>query len=477
MNGPNRVPWSFAALAGFATLAHGCLLLGWPVPPWLLLVAMLGAALWARPRLPEFGWPVWLVVGGGTAAVAYGCLATTDRVWDGFATWTASARWLAVDGSLEHAWFRDPDAARVGRGYPLLQPLVLAQTMQWFGERGGRLWFVALWCLLPGLLAGALTQRGVAARWRNLAVAGVALVPLFLEGGPAGADSGYADLLVAVVLLGAAAAVVGNAPGYALAAGLLLPLTKAEGTVLLLLMTAVAAATPRPKAAVGLALGGAIGLLLWAPLQVELARQPFGLGTLLRPLAPLLVGLGLLALQRLGRTTVAALAVVTVLALVGAGAFDATHLGSTVRDLQHLALHWAALPDILARTAFELVSLREVALSFVVLLAAAAVCWRQRRELGGAGPLLVAFGLGVLAVIVFVLSKPPATTDSFLRQGVGRYLAHWLGVAWLCTALLLQRLAEPAAPGSRSSGAEPGAQTPVPSAVAPGRTEVLDVQG
>lgn len=470
MNDPARVPWSMATLAGFAGLAHAALLLGWPIPPWLLLAAMAAAALWVRPRLPQFGWPVWLVVGAGAAAVAYGCLSTTDRVWDGFATWTASARWLGVDGTLDHPWFRDPDAARVGRGYPLLQPLLLAQTMQWFGERGGRVLFVALWCLLPALLAGALAQCRVAARWRNLAVAGVALVPLFLEGGPAGADSGYADLLVAVVLLGAAAAVVGNAPGYALAAGLLLPLTKAEGTVLLLLMTAVAAATPRPKAAIGLALGGAIGLLLWAPLQVGLARQPFGLSTLLRPLAPLLVGLGLLALQRLGRTTVAVLAVVTVLALVGAGAFDATHLGSTVRDVQQLALHWAALPEILARTGFELISLREVSLSFVVLLAAAAVCWRRRRELGGAGPLLVAFGLGVLAVIVFVLSKPPATTDSFLRQGVGRYLAHWLGVAWLCTGLLLQRLGEPPPPDQQASLVEPPAAVPMPMAVAAGRT-------
>ena len=29
-----------------------------------------------------------------------------------------------------------------------------------------------------------------------------------------------------------------------------------------------------------------------------------------------------------------------------------------------------------------------------------------------------------------------------LQQGIGRYLAHWLGVAWLCVGLLRERLQE-----------------------------------
>jgi hypothetical protein len=182
-------------------------------------------------------------------------------------------------------------------------------------------------------------------------------------------------------------------------------------------------------------------LLLWAPIQSSLVEAQVTLGALLRPLVPIALGLGLLALRRLGSAATIGGLVAAAAAMVAFGSLDDAHLGRTLRDLRQLGLHLDGLPAVLARTGFELVSVREVGFTFLALVAG---LWAVRRHglPRHVRPLLVAMGLGIAAVMVFVLTRPPQSLDSFLRQGIGRYLAHWLGVAWLCVGLLRERLQE-----------------------------------
>ena len=65
-------------------------------------------------------------------------------------------------------------------------------------------------------------------------------------------------------------------------------------------------------------------------------------------------------------------------------------------------------------------------------------------------------GLGVLAIFVFVALGPAHLRSDFLRTGVDRYIAQWVGVAWLTAGALLARLAPPAAAANAAIAAHRG---------------------
>jgi hypothetical protein len=94
------------------------------------------------------------------AAITWGSVATDSRVWDGFVAWGATAKWLALDGSLQQPVFTEGATYLPSRGYPLLQPALLAQTMTWLGPLGGRLLFPCLWLSMLLTVARTLHARG-----------------------------------------------------------------------------------------------------------------------------------------------------------------------------------------------------------------------------------------------------------------------------------------------------------------------------
>lgn len=437
-------PWLLATLALFALAAHPLWLFGLPLPAWLLAACGLGALPLARrelrpPRLGPVGLAASLLA---LAAITWGACATDSRVWDGFVAWGATAKWLALDGSLRHPVFVEGATYLPSRGYPLLQPALLAQTMAWLGPLGGRLLFPCLWLSLLLTLARTLHARGAAPRTIGLCVAALALLPALAEGREGAADSGYADLLVGVLLAHAAAALLrGNALAFALAC-LLLPMAKNEGIVHASVLVACAAAVGGSAVPRAGAVGAAAGLLLWAPLQARLAApggDP-GLGWLALPLVPLAaLALGVGLAQRRWRLPLALGGVAAAIAVVAAGGFAANALGGTFARLARLDVPWSELPRIAGRVLYEAIHPVKVGLTFLLPAAVALALRRRGIALDGVGALLAAIGVGLLAILAFVALGPAHLRDDFLRTGVDRYVSQWVGVAWLAAGALLAR--------------------------------------
>lgn len=439
-------PWLLATLALFAVAAHPLLALGVPLPAWLLALCGVAALPLARgelrpPATGRLGGAALLLAVG---AIAWGAVATDSRVWDGFVAWGNTAKWLAVDGTLQQPVFTEQAAFLPSRGYPLLQPALLAQTCAWLGPLGGRLLFPCLWLSAVLTLARTLHERRLPARTVALCVVAFALLPAFVEGREGGADSGYADLLVAVLLTHAAAALLrGQALALALAC-LLLPTAKTEGVVHVALLVACAAARGGRGLAVAGASGATLGLLLWAPLQARLSAagaEP-GLGWLTLPLVPsaaLAIGVGLSLRQWRLPIALGGLAVTG--AIVALGGFAATTLGPAFGNLAQLQVPWGELPRIAARVLYEAIHPVKAGATFLLPVAAAALLRHRRGALGDGGTLLLAIGLGFAAIATFVALGPPQLLDSFLRTGVDRYVAQWAGVGWLAAGALLAQLA------------------------------------
>jgi len=438
------VPWSLWWIALVASIAHPLLLVGLPIGPGLLLLTGLAAAAIHRPQRPRFDRPVVAgVLAIAAILIAYGAIATPDRSWDGLATWTANAKWLALDGTLDQPYFRDPDVFHYARGYPLLQPILLALGMMSFGELGGRVLFPLLWLLLVTGLDAPLERAGLDARPRRLAVLGLALTPLFLEPGGGGAASGFADLLVAALVLHAAVALVEDRPTLAAVTGLLLPMAKTEGVVHALILLGLAALAGRRRAAVGSALGACIGLALSVPLQQQL-RSPgstAGWASLLPATVPLVVlALGLGIGHRRTRTAAIAAMLIAPAGLLWLGAFERTVIGQTLQNLARFDLEFSALPAILGQGLLNLVHVRKLGLTFV-LVAATAFIVSRRCGLGPLRPLFAALVLAGTAIVLYLADRPPEAIDLFLREGMVRYTAQWVGPAWLLIGLGWARLA------------------------------------
>ena len=450
------VPWSLWWIALVAVFAHGALLLGLPVMPWLLPLTGIAAAALNRPTRPLLGQPaVTMLLAVAALSIAYGSVATPDRSWDGLATWTINARWLAVDGTLDHPYFRDPDVFQYARGYPLLQPILLALGMSWLGELGGRLLFPALWPLLVTGLDGPLGRAGLGERPRRLAVLGLALVPLFVEPGGGGAASGFADLLVAAIVLHAAIALAEDRPTLAAVTGLLLPMAKTEGLIHALILVGLAALAGRRRAALGAALGACIGLSLWVPLQQQLRTPdlPVGWASLLPATVPaVLWALGSAIHSSRTRKVAIVVAVLAPAGLLALGAFDQTVIGQTLRNLARLELQFGALPAILGQGMLNLVHVRKLGLTFVLVIATAWIVHR-RCGLGPLRPLLAALLLAGTAIVLYLADRPPQAIDLFLREGMVRYTAQWIGPAWLLIGLGWARLATHPSPSTERTTA------------------------
>jgi hypothetical protein len=463
----SRPPFDLVAIAFLGVLGHVLLARGSALPPWLLPCA-LAVALVARPHgRPAFdGLPTKVLVVAGFVAIAYGSLATQDRSWDGFATWSLTARHLAAGETLAAPYFANPSVYHATPGYPLLQPILLQQSSLWLGEAGGRILFPLLWLALLFAVRGPLLAMGVHRHVRALTVAGLALVPLFTEPGHGSAESGFADLLLALLVThGAAAILLGRWPAAALV-GLCLPLCKIEGTVHLFSLCLVAPLFASWRAGLAVAAGGAIALAGWLPVQAQLTHRAADLGggvvALVALLPLLLVGFG--AVMRMRRVRI----VVVGLGLVG-GLWLPSLIGQLPAGLGQAALalgtqaRWSAVGEVLATIGGILCWFRKLGGSFVVL-AAALVAVRLERvraartaaSVPSVTPLLALLGCGLLAVVLFLLTRPAEDLGLFLREGTVRYLSQLLGVVWLAIGMLLHRqfveLDEPGDAGVAASG-------------------------
>ena len=438
-----KAPFSLWLLAWVGLIAHPLLFFGIPLGAWLLPLATTLAWTCCRPRPVDLGqWPVWIIIALVTLGITYGAIATMDRSWDGLATWTANARWLSVDGTLEHPYFRDLDVFNYGRAYPLLQPILLAQAMTWLGEHGGRLLFPALWLLLVTSLAPPLRRAGLTGRPLNLMVLGLALVPIFIEPGSGGAASGFADLLVAILILYATIAVAENLGIQAMLACLLLPMAKNEGFAYALIIVTVAAFACRHAAARGAAVGSILGLVIWLPLQSQLIQPeaPFSAATLSLAAAPALAWCLATTVSK-SRSKILLLVLVIALAagLTALATLEHTSIGFAVRRLTTLDFERSNLLQIAVAGLSQFVFVRKLGLTFLILIAVAGVLYR-RRLLGDLRPLFAILTLAGAAITAFLITRNPESLNLFLKEGITRYTAQWIGAAWLIIGLGIARL-------------------------------------
>ncbi len=441
--------WLLAALLAMTltVLAGGGALLLWGrVPPFVLPVALVVAALAVRPRdLPAPTLPLLGLLVATTAPLVFGALATDDRSWDGFTTWTLQARFL-LEGDLGQPFVRDAAVLNCARGYPLLQPLLLSQCMHLLGPGGGRVVLPLLYLLALLALATPLRQVGVAMRWRGVALAALALLPIVLGPGHGAADSGFAEVLVLALLTAGGGALLLDQPQLAALVAFLLPHAKHEGTPQALLLVLVAAALGRWRAARGACLGAALGLGLWLPLQARLlpAEGPGMAGPWLAllgaalPCCALLLGRAL-AGRRQGGTVAAILGVAAVAWLVTCLWPSASPLRLVFGAHGGVVTTPAAVGDIVLGIGQQLVWVRKFGFTFPLLLLCVWLGWR-RGGLAPVRPLLWLLLLAAGGVLLLLLTRPPATLALFLKEGLPRYTLQLTGIAWLVIARLLHDL-------------------------------------
>jgi hypothetical protein len=236
----------------------------------------------AFPRLLALG--VLAVGAAMSAGVVADAMTEPVRDWDGRMTWSAQARYVRAEGTV--------DAGALLRGkwyishpqYPLLLPVAQVAVLEASGADEDEQPFRAAYAaFLPALL---LVLYDGARRWAGRAPAALAAlamtaVPFFAFGGEGGAISAYSDLPLAGFYGAGLALLLRARPRLSdgLAAGLLLGaavLTKNEGT---------------PLALLALAAGGMVlGLRFrrgraWRPRAVKLALAAAGVALALTLLA------------------------------------------------------------------------------------------------------------------------------------------------------------------------------------------------
>ena len=460
----SALPFSLLAIALVGGTGQLCLGLGLSPPQWILPLGLALALAITRPWRSWSGgpgtwrastWLLLLAIAGGALAITWGSVATTDRSWDGFATWSLTARHLLAGETLGSPYFADPTVFHYVRGYPLLQPVLLQQFGSWLGEAGSRVWFARAWLALLQGVAGAVRAGGGSSCTMRLAVAGLALTPMFLEPGGGSAESGFADLLVAAIAVFAAQATLANARWIALCAGLLLPLTKNEGMLHLTLWIATAAAIGHWRGASGFLLGGVASLMWWLPLQHDLLNPggdpTFDPATLL-PIAALLTAFAAgAAVARFGRRCLLLLLGIPLLAAFLLPGSALREQGALVTTLQP---DWSALPDIAGNLIGQAFWFRGFGATFLLLGALAVYAWLRRQQDPNTwkqGRILVAYATVFVAAIAgFVLVVPTESRELFIREGISRYLGQILGVSWAAIGILLVGWSGPGEPDSDS---------------------------
>lgn len=432
--------WVLAGMASVAIAAHASWLCGGSAPPWLLPLGFALAFAVVRPRWSEvaLSWSL-VAVAAIVAVLAAGCLLTPPRSWDGLTTWLLLARALGESGAPDTPFFVDHWIHDYGRGYPLLQPLLQAQLAAFVGERPSALWFPLWFVLLLAVVDDAARRLSVQPALRRTAVACLLLTPMLLGPAHGAVDSGFADLLVLLLVTAAVAAILCDDARSLLWPVLLLPLAKQEGVVHALLLLAVAQVVGKVGLARTAAAGTTVALLLWLPLRARWLDGAIGawtfVGALVAPVsvlgaAALLRG----ALRRWPRATP-----------IGAGLLVA--VGVPWSCSAAMAPAWAAiglpspsdtaagLPAILLACLQQPVFVRRFGFVWVALAVALLVARRDGTWRRAAVPLAVVAG-GAAAVFAFLATRPIEQQDLLCREGLPRYLSQLLGAAWLAIAVL-----------------------------------------
>lgn len=394
----------------------------------------------------------------------WGCLAPA-REWDGWASWDFRARHLARDGGIAQAFFSDPGVYSPARGYPLALPLFVADAMRLLGNPQGRVVHLVFFALLLALSHVLLRARGLASRHALLGTSVLLCMPCWIGPGAGSVDSGYADLPLALCLMGSSAALLASADDaklgvLACASIALLPLVKPEGLLygallLLFSMRLVPIARYR-KMALVLALAAALGGLLRARL----------LGSQVLPVAalsavPLLIlGMRIYLDAREARTRsplgfwqrlawVCVLLVISAFAIVVSGGPLATALQGAGERISGrasvvLELSWGVLRC--------LVEPRDFALVWPLFFVAFA---RSKAPGAGLRSLALLVTAGLVLCVGALLIVPEADLAHELRSRFGRLVSHWVAPAWCCVCLGLFR---PGVPSARDGHAPPAVE-------------------
>ena len=482
---PWRVLWTgLGILACFALATSLRLLAGASALALPLLVAatlaLTALCMW-RSRGRSIGWPSRLcaiTIALVFVPLLYGSLASGDRSWDGLTAFTLRARVLHA-GGLEHPFFADEAACNYTRHYPLLLPLLLSSFAD-FSERAGRIVLPALWLLWLASISLGLSR--VARGRRELCLCAAALTPIFVGPGHGAVDSGFAEVLHAALLTSAAVALLeGRASRVQALVALpafLLPLSKVEGVGHCLLLVAVAALFCARRAFLSAAFGATLGLAIQALVLVRSSGGSIqvspGTAALVAALAPWVV-LGLAASVRAALRSTGYWLLVFVLAgalVFAASGFDAY---PWFREVAGGAFDAASLGQILARFAFQIVNVKKFGLAWLVLLALCVICrsrWSGARAASGSSGDASSAALGspprassqfapsplacelasprfaalwaliaghVLLVAAFLATRPEGTLKLFVKEGLPRYTAQIVGLAWIAIGLLMER--------------------------------------
>jgi hypothetical protein len=163
-------------------------------------------------------------------------------IWDSWVTWAMKARTIFLDGSISPAVYADSSRAITHLDYPLLLPLIEAWLFSWLGAPDDRLvgvFAVLFYLALAGVCYSAVRRWG--GTWRF--ALGAAVVAVSLPQLPQVSSIVFADVPLATFVTIAAIYLIEwlergsrGALIIAAAAGGLMPWTKREGLVLLVVI-------------------------------------------------------------------------------------------------------------------------------------------------------------------------------------------------------------------------------------------------
>lgn len=422
-----------------------CMLVGWALPP---------PRRWLVAQRPDGSTPQWLLwsvlalLALLLSLVAWGSLVTPSRHWDGAVTWDLRAELLAARPTLDQPQLRDPAAYLHSRDYPLLQPIWIAALQRISGA--GRLWFPLLLACLAALVGLGARRAGTPAWLPWVLVLACAGTPMLVNPTSGGADSGHAELLLAVCV---AAMALGLARTLVLplALGAMLAVAaKPEGLLFALLPLPVLLVHADRRLLHAATVGAAIGYAGWLQQSTLLQGRSDlllpGAGVILAGAVAILLTGALLrrvGMRRRGWIvacgSVVAIAALVVLpdAWVARGSSFAQYLArrdELLANLRHMpAIAGGFLEYGLLRGAFGV--------TFLLPLVAWLGLRASRRSMPQSLRAAALFtALGCAALLAPFLLSPEPDLRHHLRSSMARLQLHWLGALWLLSAGLLHEL-------------------------------------
>ncbi|MFQ5504800.1 MAG: hypothetical protein ACE5F1_08400 [Planctomycetota bacterium] len=390
-------------------------------------------------------WTLWIGLAVFAAAfvpIAYGSVATADRSWDGFISWSLRAKHLAPPTDLALPFHADHAVFAHSRDYPLLQPLVLGSFQRLLGGGEGRLLFPLLFVANALLVGAAALRKGMRPDHALLIALAFALTPMWFSTGAGGVDSGYATLLVAYVLSICAAGLLLENPFLLLIGAFLLPLSKPEATVYGVVLCTTTLFTSKRREHFATTLGLACALILWLPLRgsirgtssgsMSLVSWILGASFLLiglkewlllcafptRKLLGIALGLGILMVASL------------LLAKTRLASSQDLVMGIFLSRIDTVPERLLELPTLLLGYLEGFTYLRKYGLVFVIAIALVALPQRTSGRPPSI-PVALFLALGIATVCSAMLLSPEQDLEHEFRSRFDRLLLHWTGVAWL----------------------------------------------